>query len=131
MSGDSGNVQLIVLFTWTGCGEEQIADFHNTFGTGSTHSEDRTGVALRLEIVSTRQNNGPGLANDRRSGGNGDSVRDMVYTSIEEEDLATIVLYDSRFERTILGFPNEINHTWSRMFWMAVVSSVLPSPFAP
>lgn len=54
--------------------------------------DNDTRVGLRLEVAATCEDDGPCLSDNLGSRRNGDRVRDIVYTRVEENDLAPSVL---------------------------------------
>ena len=81
-----------MLLTRTSRGEYDVTDLHDTLGASGACLYNDTRVALRLEIAASSEDDRPCLSDNLSSLRNRDRVRDVVYTRIEENDLASSVL---------------------------------------
>lgn len=125
-------------------GEDDVGDLNEPLVAGVAHLEDRRGAVHVLERGASAHEHSPGLADHLRAGGDRDRGGDDIGPGIEEDDLAARVLSNSIQEaRNAMqivvnvrrdGAQNaecRIARTCAKMFLMAAVSSVWPSPFAP
>lgn len=72
-------------------------------------------MGLRLEIAASSEDHRPCLSDNLSSGRNGDRIRDVVYSRIEKNDLASSILRDKHVNMAI-PFCIDMNYTWLKTF---------------
>lgn len=142
---------LCVLLTGSTRGEDHVRYLEHTLRAAGTSANDglrcrsneydtgaqvlrRHTIVVVEEGIASPEYGRPCLANDLATRRNGDRVRHDVDTRVKEYDptpreLSTTQQRQPCYFRQIAG--TEMKRTLSNTAWMAAVSSVCPSPFAP
>lgn len=117
--------------TWCTRSEYHVRYLQDTLRARFSSLDDRPRLFHIFKCRPCAENDRPDLPNNLRSSWKHNSVRDDVRAMIEKDDLLPRVLHPGIRVSNTFGMIILKSLTSSKIFCIAFVSSVFPSPFAP